>query len=285
VREITRGSPGALTLRRGLRVLDAVAGHLHGVTLGQLAKELKASRSTLHRFITSLVDAGYVEQDQATGRYRVGLHVLALASSLLGGLPFRAAARAELGSLVMATGETAQACMLDGLEVVYVDEIDSPHPLRLNTFVGTRLPANSTAVGKAILAFLPDEDRRRLIGWGLPARTPRTITDPGKLLEALDEVRARGYAVDDEEDMAGVRCVAAPVFDMRHVVVGSVGIAGPSARLSMADIPRKAEIVVDTARLISARLGASEPGLLAMLGPEPTVPGDVRDRAAVKVAG
>jgi DNA-binding IclR family transcriptional regulator len=170
----------------------------------------------------------------------------------------------------MATGETAQACMLDGLEVVYVDEIDSPHPLRLNTHVGMRLPANSTAVGKAILAFLPDQERRRLIGWGLPARTSRTITDPVQLLNVLAEVRDLGYAVDDEEDMAGVRCVAAPVFDMRHVVVGSIGIAGPAARLSLADMPHKAKVVTDTARRVSARLGAREPGPSAASTHQPT---------------
>jgi IclR family transcriptional regulator, KDG regulon repressor len=265
-------------------VLDEVANHPDGTTLGELAKELNASRSTLHRFLMSLVDAGYVEQD-AAGRYRLGLRVLRLASSLLGGLPFRTAARAELGALVMATGETAQACMLDGPEVVYVDEIDSPHPLRLNTHVGTRLPAHSTAVGKAILAFLPDDERRPLVGWGLQARTARTITDPLQLLDVLADVEALGYAVDDEEDMVGVRCVAAPVFDMRHVVVGSVGIAGPSARLDLADMPRKAQIVVETARRISARLGAGRPDPLSGSVPQLSVTSGVPNGSAGAAMG
>lgn len=246
---------GAQTLRRGLGVLEAVAGHPDGVALSELARELGASRSTVHRFLSTLADMGYVEQDPLGGRYRVGVRVLRLASGLFRGLPLRAAAHTELADLVLATGETAQVCVLDGLEVVYLDEIDSPHPLRMNTYVGMRLPAHSTAVGKAILAFLPDGERQSLVGWGLRARTSRTITDSGELLADLTLVRELGYAVDNEEDMDGVRCIAAPVFDIRHAVVAAIGIGAPSHRLDLADVPRAAQRVVDAARRISTRLG------------------------------
>jgi DNA-binding IclR family transcriptional regulator len=248
-------APGAQTLRRGLWVLEAVAGHPDGVALSELARELGASRSTVHRFLSTLEDMGYVEQDVTGGQYRVGVRVLRLASGLFRGLPLRAAAHNELADLVLATGETAQVCVLDGLEVVYLDEIDSPHPLRMNTYVGMRLPAHSTAVGKAILAFLPDGERQGLVGWGLRARTSRTITDPGALLDALANVREHGYAVDDEEDMVGVRCIAAPVFDMRRMVVAAIGIAAPAGRLGPDDVPRVAERVVEAAQRVSTRLG------------------------------
>jgi len=246
---------GAQTLRRGLWVLEAVAGHPDGVALSELARELGASRSTVHRFLATLEDMGYVEQDATSGQYRVGVRVLRLASGLFRGLPLRTAAHTELADLVLATGETAQVCVLDGPEVVYLDEIDSPHPLRMNTYVGMRLPAHSTAVGKAILAFLPDGERQGLVGWGLRARTSRTITDPGDLLNDLARVREVGYAVDDEEDMDGVRCIAAPVFDIRHAVAGAVGIAAPSHRLDLVDVPRAARCVVEAARRVSTRLG------------------------------
>lgn len=261
---------GAQTLRRGLRVLEAVAAHTDGVALSELARELGASRSTVHRFLSTLEDMGYVEQDAAGGQYHVGVRVLRLASGLFRGLPLRAAAHVDLADLVLATGETAQVCVLDGLEVVYLDEIDSPHPLRMNTYVGMRLPAHSTAVGKAILAFLPDGERQGLVGWGLRARTARTITDPGALLDALANVREHGYAVDDEEDMVGVRCVAAPVFDMRQAVVAAIGIGAPAQRLSLDDVPRVAERVVEAARRVSARLGAQ--------------PDEAPDGAPIKVA-
>ena len=173
---------GAQTLRRGLWVLEAVAGHPDGVALAELARELAASRSTVHRFLSTLGTSATSSRTPPVGSTASGVRVLRLASGLFRGLPLRTAAHAELADLVLATGETAQVCVLDGLEVVYLDEIDSPHPLRMNTYVGMRLPAHSTAVGKAILAFVPDGERQGLVGWGLQARTSRTITDPGALL-------------------------------------------------------------------------------------------------------
>ena len=161
-----------------------------GVT--DLARRLGIAKSTAHRLLATLTDEGLLEQDPATGRYRLGLVVFDLAAAAQS-VDLHEAVLSPMTELRNRTGETVQVAVLDGREVVYVERLDSPNTLRLFLEVGRRNSAHSTGCGKALLAFLPpDQLDRTLRNWKLTAKTPYTITDVNALRKDLTEARRRG---------------------------------------------------------------------------------------------
>jgi len=206
----------------------------------------KASAS---RLVSTLAHYGYAEKDSVTRRFHLGPRVVSLSRSVLTRLPLREAAKPFLRLLMERTGECAHLAVPAQGRVLYIDQVESPATLRVNAQVGTMNPLHCTALGKALLAFgdveIPDN---------LESYTPRTIVDPGLMRKALDQVRLQGYAVDDEEFDAGVRCIAAPVFDFRGKAVGSIGISGPSTRVTLKQLPELALSVVETGKALSERM-------------------------------
>ena len=258
------------TLDKGLRVLETLGreGADRGLTLTELGRLLGMHRTTLFRFLATLRARGYVERDPGTDRYRLGLGVLALASSLLDGLDVRRLAHPVLAALSDATRELVHLAVLDRGEVVTIERIEGKEPLSLQTGIGERRPAHCTASGKAILACLPTETVDSVLAPGMPAVTPRTITSRAAMATELAAVRGRGYAIDDEERTAGVRCVAAPVFDHERGVIGAVSIAAPVVRMPWERVQQLGEEVRSAAETISRRLGY----LGAGQGAEPLAP-------------
>jgi IclR family acetate operon transcriptional repressor len=256
------------TLDKGLRVLETLGrdGADRGLTLTELGRLLGMHRTTLFRFLATLRARGYVERDPGTDRYRLGLGVLSLASALLDGLDVRRLARPVLVALSDATRELVHLAVFDQGDVVTIERIEGKEPLSLQTEIGARRPAYCTASGKAILACLTAEDVERILAAGMPAVTPRTITSAAAMAAELTEVRARGFAVDDEERILGVRCVAAPVFDHEQRVVGAVSIAAPVVRMPWERVRQLGEEVRIAADAISRRLG--------YLGAGPSVHGE-----------
>ena len=181
------------------------------VALSQLATMSGLPLPTIHRLVRSLVNQGYVRQEQSR-RYALGPGLIRLgeaANRMLGSwaVPY-------LSELVDRIGETSNMAMLEGDTVVYVAQVPSLHSMRMFTEVGRRVMPHCTGVGKALLSMLPDDEVRALVArTGMPARTERTVTDPEALVAEVAASRERGYAVDDQEQEAGVRCVAVPVSD------------------------------------------------------------------------
>jgi IclR family acetate operon transcriptional repressor len=223
-----------------------------GVT--DLARRLGIAKSTAHRLLATLTDEGLLEQDPATGRYRLGLVVFDLAAAAQS-VDLHEAVLSPMTELRNRTGETVQVAVLDGREVVYVERLDSPHTLRLFLEVGRRNSAHSTGCGKALLAFLPpDQLDRTLRNWKLVAKTKFTITDVNVLRKDLNEARRRGYAVNRRESEVGVISVAAPIRDVTGRSVAAISVAGPIDRLEPDEL-RVAQATVESAALISRRLG------------------------------
>lgn len=245
------------TLEKGLRVLEALAavGTGPGLTLTELGQRLGMNRTTLFRFLVTLRANGYVERETGTDRYRLGVQVLSLASSLLSGLDIRHAARPVLLDLGDRTRELVHLAVLDGGDVLTIDRIEGTQPLSLQTGVGTRRPAYCTASGKAVLAHAPAAAVEAVLAAGMPPVTARTITSATAMRAELAEVRRAGFAVDDEERIEGVRCVAAPIFDLERAVVGAVSIAAPTLRMPKERVGRLGEEVCVAAAAVSRRLG------------------------------
>lgn len=241
---------GVQSLERAFDLLERMADAGGEVGLSELSASSGLPLPTIHRLMRTLVGCGYVRQ-QANRRYALGPRLIRLGESsarLLGTW-----ARPYLAELVETTGETANMALLDGDEVVYIAQVPSRHSMRMFTEVGRRVLPHSTGVGKALLAHVPPEEVRALLArTGMPAATERTIVDPDAFLAELERIRAQGYAVDDNEQEVGVRCLAVTVPD--SPTAAAISISGPAGRVTEAAVEKIVPVLQGVARNLSAAL-------------------------------
>jgi len=244
------------SLAKGVRLLDELGQLNRPVGLTELSRTAGLAKSTTHRLLSSLVAAGLVSQ-QPDGRYALGLRLFELGSRAGAALDVRSVARPQLERLRDTTGETAHLGVLLGDEVVYIEKVESEFAVRMSSRVGGRNPLHCTALGKCLLATGSEALSERVLSRPLMARTPRTHVDPDRLRQELSAVRARGWALDDEESDEGLRCIGASVRGAEGTTIAAVSISGPSTRVTKARVRALAADVVSGAREISARMGAT----------------------------
>lgn len=250
------GTIGALL--HGLAVLDMFTQDRLVVGIAEVARELGVHRSTASRLAATLATAGYLEVAGEQGRYRLAAKLAVLGEVAAAGSDLRGAALPALRDLVSRLGETGHLGVLEGTEAVTVAVVDGWQTVRMHSWVGKRSPAHCSSIGKVLLAGLrPAELAARYPDRDLPSCTPATITSLAELEKCLVDVRSRGYAEDLEELEPHLCCVAAPVFGRDAAVTASISVSGPASRLrDPAAVAATAAAVRDTARQISARLGA-----------------------------
>lgn len=245
------------SLAKGLEALRCFGPDSPSLSLKELAERLGWNKATAFRFVYTLQQLGYLDQDPRTRRYRLGVRVLDLGFSCLNSLGLSERAQPYLEELFHQTGQPIQMTILDGADIVYLARVADRRLTVINLYVGCRLPAYCTSTGKVLLAHRPWEEVRRLLaGVALQAHTPYTITDLEQLRLALEQVRRLGYAVGDQELELGVRSLAVPVRDATGQVVAAINI---STRVARVDQPtllgRYLPLVIQTAERISAALG------------------------------
>lgn len=246
-------------LERAVRILDVLADHPRDLNAAEIADRLSLHKSTIHRLLAVLDRHALIRRNPDTGSYALGLRLFELGSRAVRGLELREQAQPFLDRLVRETGETAHICVLDGADMVSIANVEGPRTLRMPATVGRRTPAHCSAVGKAMLAFLPETDVHELIRQRpLRTYTAKTLGTPGALVANLRQARIRGYAVDDEEIENGLRCVGAPVRNHTGEVVGAVSIAGPTFRITKGKVPMLARSVMAVARELSTALGHAQ---------------------------
>lgn len=248
------------SLERGLAILSCFSGERPIRGIADLADELGMSRSTTHRYVVTLVALGYLEQD-AQRKYRLGLRVTDLGMSALNSMSLREHAHPYLEELRRETNFTVNLAILDGSEVLYVDRVrgsrQGQHKIDFDLHVGSRLPAYCTALGKLLLAYLPDAEQKALIGSLKPAKHgPNTIVSKKALKTELEQISEEGLAVDDEEFAAEVQAIAAPVRSSGGEVVAAVNLVGSRSMITVNElVVSLSPHLVATAARISARLG------------------------------
>ncbi len=237
------------SLARGLKILEILGSSSKGVSVTELAEALELDKGSASRLVSTLAKYAYAEKDPISRRYSLGPQVVSLSRSLLARLPLREVAKPYLRELMEKTGECSHVGILSQGRVLYIDQVESPASLRVNAEVGSLAPLHCTALGKALLAFgripMPEKMERF---------TDRTLVTHDALRRNLEQVKERGYAVDDEEFDQGVRCVAAPIFDFRDKVIGSIGISGPITRMPAQKIPSYADLVLKISRSLSEKM-------------------------------
>ena len=234
------------SLQRGFRVLELLVQHSAPITLGELSRTAGLPAASTYRIVQSLIELGYATK-VAGGRYQHGSKVLELAGQVLTSMDYAVHSRPVLLQLQAHTEETIHFGILAGDHLKAASDLGVP----------IRVDLHCTAIGKAILAFLPEADRERhLAPEKLVAKTPKTITSRNGLLFELARVRSSGYCLDDEEDREGIRCVGAPVFDHRGDAIGGISVSGPVFSFSLAAATALATDVIQAAREVSQSLGA-----------------------------
>jgi DNA-binding IclR family transcriptional regulator len=243
------------TLLKGLSVLEAIAD-MQGEAriIDDVAARIGLSRSNTHRTLQTLMHAGYVERDAANGGYRATMKMFALGVRQLGQLDIRKIAPPHMAALAKETGETVHLSVLDGVDVIYIDKIDSSQPIRAYSMVGGRAPAHAVATGKALLSA---QDAGFIDS--LPAKLARytnsTIVERSALKHELAKAARIGYTVNRGEWRDGVGGVASVVFDGFDRPVAAIGISGPLERLTPARMKSWAPRVMEAAANLSAALG------------------------------
>lgn len=237
------------SLARGLRILAILSDAKEDVGVTSVANALQIDKGSASLLLQTLANYGFAEKDLASRQYRLGPAVVQLSRSLLAKMPLRETAKPFLLQLVQRTGECAHLAIHSQGKVLYIDQVESPHTLRVNTEVGFTAPLHCTALGKVLLAWFAAEMPGELEGF-----THKTIVDHEQLKSELEKTRRVGYSLDDEEFTPGVRCIAAPVMDFHGKVIGALGISGPSARVSLAQVPNIAQEVMQIAEALSERM-------------------------------
>ncbi len=245
-----------VAVERALVILKIVSRSPDGVGVRAVARQLGYSPGVVQKSIQALAAQGFVEQDPVSQAYRLGPEAVTLGLVALDRMDLRTAARPVLERLVAATGETCMLGVVSGDHAVYIDQVPSPHEVRMNITVGVSRPFNCTAVGKALLAYRPDDEMVRLYEAGaFREATANSINDVDAMRAELERVRVDGLAIDEEEYLIGARCVAAPIRDFEGKVVAAVAASGPAERMAASE-ERVIAAVRQAAGEISAALGA-----------------------------
>ena len=247
-------SGGIRALERALDILDSLAAS--GQTLTALSAGLGQAPSTVHRVLTTLESRAMVEQDPATQAWHVGAGAFRYGSAFLRRASVVERAQPLLRRLMEETGETANLGIRLGDSILFVSQAEAQHSIRAFFPPGTRTPLHASGIGKALLAHAPPEVLARLFGNGaLPRFTARTICDEGALRAELSGIATSGASLDDEEKAEGMRCVAAPVFDLHGAAVAGLPVSGPTQRMTDSALPAIRAAVMQAAADLSAALG------------------------------
>jgi DNA-binding IclR family transcriptional regulator len=259
---------------RALSILELLSAQGPDLTLGEISDRLELHKSTVHRLTMVLERHNLLERNSVNGRYRLGLKLFELGTKAVSQLNLRERARPFLERLVLETSETVHLCVLDDSEVVYLDKVEPERSIRMATSVGRRNPAHCTAVGKAMMAYLPESQVESIVRkHGMRAVTSHTITSLLELKRELERIRKCGYSVDNEEIEEGVRCVGCVVRNFSGEPLAAISISGPAFRLSPEKVPVLANAVMAVARDLSKGLGFKD---------EDTAPGWIAAKSAME---
>lgn len=239
---------------RVMAVLDLIAEQ-GSLSFGEIAERLELPKSSAHALLHTMESRHYLRHDPGAKSYRLGSRIWELAQSHHELEDLRALIKPLMNELVGRTGETVQLATLEDLDAVYLDLSESPHPVKLTSRAGARLPAHTSAIGKALLADLdPEELARRLDGVELERLTERTITEVPELMRVLDDVRRQGFSVDNEEFAIGLRCIAMPIRDDDRHAVAALSVSMPTPRYDRAVARNARTALAETAEAAGERL-------------------------------
>lgn len=247
------------SLDRAMEIFEHLSAH-SGQSLSALAASLEQSPATVYRVLLTLAGRGLVEFDHAEQLWHIGPQAFVIGARFLRRTSLVDRARPVLRRLMEATGETANLGIVRETSVLFVSQVETHASIRAFFPPGTLSPLHASGIGKALLAEMSDEQLEKVVrASGLQRFTENTLSDPAKLVADLAVTRKRGHAIDDEEKNPGMRCIAAPVFNVHGEAAAGISVSGPSGRMSPEKIDALAAEVMEAARSLTAALGGTRP--------------------------
>src|SRR5258708_192143 len=243
------------TLDLALRILDHLAEQASPIALTAIAQTFSASKSTVYRHLSALARHGFARRDVSTGRYAIGVKLMVLGETSRSNFEIVTVARDALLKLRDTTGQAVSLCALLDDDLVVLDLMHGHSVVEFATRPGTRLALHASAHGKIWLAFGPEGLLERVLSMPRPAWTPHTITDAKALSSEVQAVKKRGWSTAPHEAVTGVNTLAAPVFDHRGVLVGSIAMVGSTQVIVSKPTPAQLNVVIEAARNVSRDLG------------------------------
>ena len=255
------------SLDRAVAVLEVLGESDVPLSLAEICQRMNLHKSTAHRSLMVLERSALIERTQEN-RFRLGLKLYELGNRAVEQIDLRARIHPFFRRLSMQVGETVHLSVLQKTSVVYLDKVEPNRRVCMSSKIGTSNPVYCTSMGKAMLAFQPEDVIDQIISKIRYVRyTPKTIGTSEALLKALERVRRRGYAIDDEEIEVGVRCIGAPIFNEDHRAIAAVSVSGPASRITVQSVPAIAEHLMRCCREISASLGVHARGRTHVVSP------------------
>jgi DNA-binding IclR family transcriptional regulator len=243
------------SLDRAVSVLDVLAQSDTPLSLAEICQRMSLHKSTAHRSLMVLERSALIERTQEN-RFRLGLKLYELGTRAVEQIDLRARVQPFFRRLAAQVGETVHLSVLQKTSVVYLDKVEPNRRVCMSSKIGTSNPVYCTSMGKAMLAFQPEDEIEQIVARIRFVRyTHKTLSSHETLMKALERVRRRGYAIDDEEIEVGVRCIGAPIFNEHHRPIAAVSVSGPASRITVQSVPGIAEHLLRCCREISAVLG------------------------------
>jgi IclR family KDG regulon transcriptional repressor len=245
------------TVERTLSILETVAHSTSGLTNSDISRRLKLPKSSASYILRILEHRGYLTRETNSGKYRLGLKLMGLTRESATHTDIREVAKPIMESFVKRTNLSTHLAVLDNGRAVYVEKVENANSfIKMDIWVGHRLPVHSTAIGKVLLSQMPENEVLTILELrGLEKKSPKTITNAKRFLKELEKVRTYGFGIDDEENSPGVRCIASPVFDAQGKIVAALGTSDTIISLDESKLPKVVEMVKKSAAQISNLIG------------------------------
>lgn len=244
------------TLDRTFDIIELLATSPNGMGVTEIGRKLGLHKSTVYRLIKALVQRGYLEKDQSTGAYRIGLKFVEISSLHIQQIELKTEAIPFMRHLSELTGQVTHLAIMDETEVVYIEKIDVIQSLRMYSQIGKRIPVYCSALGKVLLSGQNSDYQKRIMKKiKYTQQTKNTIREESQFINELEKTKQRGWAVDNEEHELGIRCIAAPIKDFTGKVIAALSITGSKNTIAPEKDQYYSELVVEAADNISRRLG------------------------------
>lgn len=250
-------TPNVPSVKRTLEILQLLAGAERGMSISALSRKLNFPKSTTHTIVNTLKSLGYVQIDDETGRFRVSLKLLEITKNLIA---TKVDLRTEevyeqLRRITDHTNLSSHCAVLEDGEAVYIAKVDTPGMIKLATWIGRRMEAHCTAVGKAMLAYMPKDQLEAFLKQRrLPRHTDKTIITHDGLRRELERIRECGWSYEDEEFGLGMRCVGAPIVDRAGRAVAAISASGTTGQIHKDNVDKIQQIVKEAARRVARHL-------------------------------
>lgn len=243
------------SIDRAVMILKCFSEKNRELKLTDISDELGLNKSTVHGIITTLKYHGLIDQNEENQKYKLGLYLLELGDIVTRSMDIRKIASPIINDICSKIEETVHLGTLDNMDVVYIDKQESNQSMRIFTTIGARNPAYCTGIGKAMLAYVDSEILMKQLPEKLEKYTAYTITEKTEILKELESIRKNGYAMDNEERIEGLTCIASSVFDHTGSAKYAISVSGPTIRMTKEKIEETIKLVKDAAKEISNRLG------------------------------